>query len=197
MSGSHFVFDDLDNMSVATLDDATDPSGSDDLCWRSRLLSVRETLTADGAWAASAGLPQRLCWISDHRRHRLVWRHDWYDARLRFAFPKTIVKNAELVMLAFLTDDDCRLALPDFSGVRLPYLLTTELGCRLTAVEPPLLAIDFERTCANIEQICSDPTVRDAKRSSVLIVDDGITKLRVRHIPFVVRCDSRRLACTY
>ena len=164
---------------VATVDDAPGSHVAN-------AQEIQATFAAHADYAASPQLPQRLCWITDNARKRLVWRHDVHAWRCLGRQSNASIWNAELQIIARLDPADCWL-----TPITTPLstLEDARLVCRLSAPDNDLLRADFERAIANVNALMNDPLVHGyTSKTDVLFPDDKGVKLRLRHVPFVVRC---------
>ena len=183
---SHSPPSDCDTLGTVTPGESVNSTNDASKSTSPSLQAKRDALAVDPGWAASPNLPTRLCWIADGNRDRLVWRHDLYRARTLGKTPKDIVPNAELTIIGHIAPDDYWLDVPDIGPCDPATVLESSLICMLTCLNDDHFQADFNHALANLSQLADDPSVVGAMKRRVICNDDGVTKLRLRHIPFVV-----------
>jgi hypothetical protein len=145
---------------------------------------IRDRLATSIAWAASPEIVDRLCWIRDGSRRRLVWSHNLQCLK-RFGDRATkLAGNAELSIMGQLTIDDCWMIPKGEHGSLETSPLDDILVCRLTPVNNAILIDDFDRTWTNLQALMNAADIGDQR--GVLYQDLYGRSLRFQHIPFVV-----------
>jgi len=145
---------------------------------------LHDSLSRQVTYAASPLLCQRLCWIMEGSRDRLVWRYDIHKWRRDGRLSKKDIWNAELSVVGMLYPDDCWLTLRSST---IAEFQESRLICTLVAPDYGPFRDDFNLATSNLQCLMSERFAYQTSKSRVLYTDQGRVKLRVRHVPFVVR----------
>ena len=176
---------DSDKMDVAD-DDISMATLQDDLptLINTHALTLWDSLVMQVGYAASPLLHQRLCWITDGLRDRLVWRADVHDWRHRGHSSKSGIWNAELSVIGVLLPADSWFA-SRASSIR--DLQDCRFFGTLRAPNGATLENDFNAAMRNLNYLMDERMGAVSSKTAVVYRDEGITKLTVRHVPFIVR----------
>ena len=146
--------------------------------------SLLDRLVTLDNYAASPTLCERLIWITEGRRDRLVSAVDFENWRRSGRTSIDRVWNAELSIIGVVDRADCHLTARSSTITELQQSILT---CSLAAPSVGLLRVEFLQAMRNVESLLrklgSDAVPHS---NSALVSEQGSLKLLLRHVPFVV-----------
>ena len=161
------------------------------------LAPLRNRLLDSGLYLASASFQDTVTWYDEGRRKRLVEKAEVAAVEERYraalatdrVLPTAQPRDAISSVIVHITDEEFWL-MPE-GGFRGPpesvaTLGDLQLSCTGRAPDVAYLRHDFEAALNNLEYVINVGARENAVTSGLVVEREGVKKLEVRHIPFVV-----------